>query len=192
MSWSFPDHFLIISWSCPDHVLIMSWSCHDHVLFFNDNVLNMSWSFIQSPSWSLFKVGIGYWSSFLSFGNNDTLGSIPGFIIQETGTGPFDYRAWLTNRWHHLCMSYTFATNHIQAVKVSSKPFPLFEGLYGFQIPESPRAEQMCLLWCFEWVFLDMNSPLYTPFVMWLKNEFWVMVIFTHKHKVCYIASCPT
>ncbi len=72
----------------------------------------------QSPSWSIFRVGIGYMFSFLTFGNNNTLGSIPGFILQEVGKDPQDYIAWSANKWQHLCVSFSNSNHHIQVIKV--------------------------------------------------------------------------
>ena len=73
--------------------------------------------FIQSPTdWSLFKLGVGYKSSFVGFGNHDSHGSMPSFILQDVNSE--SYMIWSTNRWHHFCLSFRMSSSHLKVVKV--------------------------------------------------------------------------
>ena len=65
-----------------------------------------SWIFTQGAlSW----IFAGYQESFLMFGNIN-------WILKDPKTQSF--RMWITNRWHHICLSYDRNTSHISLMKV--------------------------------------------------------------------------
>ncbi len=78
----------------------------------------------QSPDmdWSLFKVAVGYRKSTVAFGNNDTFGSMPSWIIRVQGEEGFNI--WSTNKWHHLCFSFRASDKKVTFIKVTTDPDP--------------------------------------------------------------------
>ncbi len=80
---------------------------------------------IQSPDqvWSLFNFMIGYEFSFFNFGNSDAFGSSTSWIMRLQFKETFIM--WSTNRWHHICVSYTKSTSHISLIMVSNSIFKM-------------------------------------------------------------------
>ncbi len=73
---------------------------------------------IWSPSWSVLKIEIGYQLSFFGFGNNDTHGSMPSYMLQDVEQDDNDYMIWSANKWHHMCIAYEKTQSYIRCIKV--------------------------------------------------------------------------
>ncbi len=77
---------------------------------------------IQPPGnpapWELAFFFAGYQMSFMGFGNSDSRGSVPSWIMKDKEEE--DFLTWTANRWHHICYAYTATTSWIQLIKVGS------------------------------------------------------------------------
>ncbi len=70
----------------------------------------------KTGDWRLMRFRAGYKSSLFAFGNNDTFGHVPSWVIRLKESE--EYRLWYINRWHHFCFSYRARDNRLVFIMV--------------------------------------------------------------------------